>query len=139
MEFLNTSSGDGCTAFHLACAGGHPDCAEALLHAGADHKARDIYGETVHPQPLGTCSLADHVCVCGKLRPKISGFVRQGYTLATKAGYASVCGRVRGFVGDGSTGPAGTGIYGAQTNGDVLALLEAGGVMGQVRHTQRLA
>ena len=47
IDFLNAAAAaDGVTAFHMACAGGHPDCAEALLHAGADFRKRDVYGAT---------------------------------------------------------------------------------------------
>ena len=36
----------GSTALHCAAAGGHEDCVEALLEAGADVLARDAKGST---------------------------------------------------------------------------------------------
>jgi ankyrin repeat protein len=39
-------TGDGFTAFHIACANNHSECAEALARAGCDVGLKDKYGDT---------------------------------------------------------------------------------------------
>jgi ankyrin repeat protein len=43
---LDEGDARGCTAFHLACAGGHAECAKALLKAGCDALRTNNAGET---------------------------------------------------------------------------------------------
>jgi ankyrin repeat protein len=58
--WVNARTGSQATALHAACSGGHSECAERLLRAGADVRAVDVDGESALHK---ACANGDVTCV----------------------------------------------------------------------------